>query len=163
MIYVSPSDSAWDTTRISREFRLISGDEEPAEGEVVPWADRADHPVYRYQSGASRFDFDTVREYMLPGEVPTQFWLRRTSLKQWQAIIAELQTSNYDALCLAIACCFVKVIGADVDFVRRDPKQPLSDENVDLLRELLCNAEFALLGHACMAAAAGLSAPEKKR
>lgn len=167
MTYVSLSEQ-WDYTRIAREkraIRIARGDEQLEEGEEppepVPWATEEDHPLARYLTGSSRFDLETVREYLLPDANPIEFKLRRASLRQWGRVV-DLHNSgrSYEAHVEVIAVTLDSIRGLDLKLGRKRHSDPISDEVLQELRLTIGDKEFALLGHACLAANAALTSPE---
>lgn len=164
MVYVSASDDAWDHERINREHRLIRGEEKPAEGEVIPWQSEDDHPVKRYVSGSARFDLATVRDYFKPDTKPVEFKLRRVGFPYpWTSIQDYIERGKLvDARVQAIAHTLASIDGVDFDFKRKKPSDPLDDDGLERLRDLIGDREFTMLGFACINANAALTSAEKK-
>lgn len=102
--YVDPLDpTAWDTSTIDEELAAMKRRNEEAKakaeaaGEDLPaeaLESAQDHPVYRYQSGKTRYQLDapvrwngadrTAREYLLPSAFIWQ--MRILDWKQWNEV-----------------------------------------------------------------------------
>lgn len=76
IVYVHPSDPAWDHERIARELK-----EYAAADPVKP---PSQHPVHRYWDGYTRYDVDAVAEYLKPDA--TRFYFKRIGVVDWQEI-----------------------------------------------------------------------------
>lgn len=148
-IFVPVMDDAWDMERIAREERIITGEEKPADGEVLPaWASIFDHPMTRYWSGASRGDLATVRGYLLANKVPTEIRCRRMSLPHW----TESKQWRERKLEVAheVACVRYGVVAVDNGFDEDGRAldlggSPLSDSAITKLRRLLGDVGFTQL------------------
>lgn len=86
ILYVHPSDEAWQRERIEAEQTAMK-----ARGE-----DPKQHPVARYQGGWTRYDLDamstvagearTPRDYLDESKQPTMWKLRRLDVAQWYEV-----------------------------------------------------------------------------
>lgn len=170
-IYVNPGDSAWDHDKIDSELRLIRiarGEEQADEGEelpAIPWTSEDEHPVKLYAGGASRYDLDTVREYLIADNRPTEFVLRRLSAADYADVKDELAQNRVGrARLMAIERGLVEIRGLDEWKPRRNKATGfLRRDSIEDLRELLEDLDFDLLGYACITASASLQDAEKKR
>jgi hypothetical protein len=160
--YILPGDSAWNTEKINYEMDILSGVAEPAEGEVYPWTTREDHPVVRFRNGASRFDIETIKDYLLPGEKPTYVVLRRATLGQWQSLQSLMEREvvkdgqvlgRTETLIAAIRFSFE----ACDDLGLKAPRGGLTDTQIETLREQVGDECFILLAYACLAVNRSLS------
>ena len=67
IVYVHPSDDAWDQDRIKADL-----------------ADKTDHPLQQYWGGYTRYDLTpAVQAYFKPDARPTKFYLRRLKWDEW--------------------------------------------------------------------------------
>jgi hypothetical protein len=190
MTYISPASKCWDFARLGREERALNvvlqlqelerqREAVVADGgstddidkmieterakvtETVPWQTQADHPMHRYRTGMSRYDVETVREYILPDARPIEYKLRRAKLRHWGHVVDLISSSRqYESRVEAIALSLDRVVGLEIDLGRESPGDPLSDEAIDELRQRIGDREFGLLGQACIIANAALSSPE---
>lgn len=86
IVYIHPSDSAWQTDRVAAEQAAMK-----ARGEEPKM-----HPVARYQGGWTRYDLDaqftlegkvvTARDYLDEAQQPTMWRLHRLNVAQWYEI-----------------------------------------------------------------------------
>lgn len=74
IVYVHPTDPAWDKDRIDRELKALRDDGKP----------ESQHPVLRYQGGFTRYDVDAIADYL--GSDATKFYFKRIGLFDWQQI-----------------------------------------------------------------------------
>lgn len=74
IVFVHPSDPAWDKDRIDRELKALRDDGKP----------ESQHPVLRYQGGFTRYDVDAIADYLGPDA--TKFYFKRIGLFDWQQI-----------------------------------------------------------------------------
>jgi hypothetical protein len=188
--YVFTDDSAWNRTKINRELDLISGLEDPEPGEVIPWQTRDDHPVVRFRDGSSRFDIDTIRDYLLPGVRPTFVVMRRLSQPAWLELQSLMERESNvlepvfdadgkprkdaDGKVMMMAARVVGrmaslswavqhgVVSID-DLGVRAGRQGLTDPQLDQLREQLGDERFVLLGYACLSVTRSLTPVESFR
>jgi hypothetical protein len=166
--YVRPNDPAWDHAKRARDLRIIAGEEKNEAGEKIesPWANDDEHPMARYFAGHTRFDLETVREYLLDNVKPMEFKLRRIEdLDDWGEICDHLKRGReYKARTMAIALSLVKVVGLDLEL--RKPKDrptaPLRNQILQELRHAIGERQFNLLGAACINANTALEPDEKK-
>lgn len=74
IVFVHRTDPAWDHERIDREIKALRDAGKPV----------SQHPVLRYRGGFTRYDLDTVADYLGPDA--TKFYLKRIGLFDWQQI-----------------------------------------------------------------------------
>ena len=74
IVYVHPSDSAWDHDRIRRELAEYKAAGKP----------ESTHPVMRYRNGHTRFDIEGVNGYL--GADATRWYFKRIAALEWQDI-----------------------------------------------------------------------------
>lgn len=72
IVYVHPSDPAWDHDRIKRELADLKKDDKPEHS----------HPVLRYQHGHTRFDIQAIQDYLGPDA--TRWYFKRIGAVDWQ-------------------------------------------------------------------------------
>lgn len=88
IVYVHPSDEAWDHARVAKEQAAMAAADPPQ--------DPLQHPFARYHGGWTRYDLDaqatvlgavvTVRDYLDESKQPTMWTLRRLGWEDWYAI-----------------------------------------------------------------------------
>jgi len=167
-VYVPEADPAWDHDRVLKELRWIDGSEEPPEGVVCPWQEKEDHPVIRYQTGASRYDLSTVSEYLDMSKKPTKFVLKRLSMKQFEesnalqercppGLYGQAEPRRY-----RVKHGLASVEGMEEVWNEKPTVLGYSDLQIESLRELIGDYEYMYLGHAIYLAAHPLSPLEKK-
>lgn len=171
MVYLDPGDSAWDRDKIDAEIRAIrikTGELEPEPKEEVPdvvWESVDEHPTILYSRGESRYDLDTVREYLIQDEKPTEFVLRRLKPEHYadvKDLLSQHQVGR--ARLKAIEMGLVEIRG---DFPWKPKRNKatgfLRRDSIEDLSEKLPELEFDLLGYACITASSSLKDSEKKR
>lgn len=188
--YIAVSDDAWDLDRVALEFnainkakrindeiealnsqlesrtdeqtaRLIELEQERDALDPLPWTTIDDHPYNRYRTGSSRFDLDTVREYLKPDSEPTIFTLQRAPLPLYKKVRSALEDGDKtEARMQAISASLESIEGLELPLIRQGGKLTLG--TLELLRERL-GEEFWALGYACIAANAELSSGENSR
>jgi hypothetical protein len=204
--YIFPDDDAWDRKKIDRELGLIDANrllESPSLSdelratllaeigdEVVPWANRDEHPVVQFRDGSARFDSSTIREYLLPGRKPSfvvmrsishTAWLDLQSLMEREVNVVELVmdedgkpkkdedgkpitvVTNVSGRAASLDCAIRHVVLSIDDLGVKASKQGLTDGQLEQLRELLGDDRFTLLGYACLASTRSLTPAESFR
>ena len=175
-IYIFASDDAWDHERITAEKSLVEAwaarraleaanaeaaarGEEPAplpELERVAWESWRDHPVARYQSGASRFDRATIAGYIKSGAKPTTVTLRHMSLSQWSELQAlfESEATGPGGETIGRTRTLIYSLRHGVEeFAELKIKagaRGLTDADLDALRRAIGDANWLALAYACM-------------
>jgi hypothetical protein len=176
-IVIFPQDSAWNNAKIEADTRAIDDrvrvderlaelrgrasldDEQRAElaaleaTEPCPWPSRADHPVARYHSGESRYDKKTIEPWLQPTSRPAMIILRRLSWAEYRAfwhIRSDLDNVP-EANAYAIRHGVVRAV--DLDGLawaaeRRDDSPPLTDTQLEQLRDRLGDGLIGLLAGA---------------
>lgn len=76
IVYVHPSDPAWDNDRIARELKEYR--------EADPPKPESQHPVRRYRDGHTRYDITQVQDYIGPDA--TKWAFKRIGAFDWQDI-----------------------------------------------------------------------------
>lgn len=196
-IFIFAGDDAWDSVRIEAEQTKIAERQAALALEQVdastpvppplPWQSWSEHPVSRYREGLSRFDIETVRDYLLPDKSPTLVKLRRMTHPQW----VELQTmfesertirepvvddagqqiTRLDGSPIIAASSVVgrlktlmfalrMVVVECGDLGVKAGARGLTDEQCDALRDQLGNDQFLALAYACLAATRALTPDE---
>lgn len=185
-VYIFPGDNAWDVEKINYEMDLIAGAVLPPDGEPCPWEAKSDHPVVRFRNGSSRFDLDTVADYLLPGTKPTRVELRRFSLGHWQNVQSTMEREvtvhhpvtdtegntvmdaegnpvtvptvhgRTESLVAAIRFGVEAIADCGIKAARAG----LADLQIESLREQIGDHYFMLLGYACLALNRSLTVEE---
>lgn len=161
-VLVLPNDSAWDHERIEREQDAIEKSrKDPAKRAACQWPSLEDHPIYRYNSGDSRFDLSTVQSYLKPEEDQVRFTLRRLPRRPHWRQVEHLnsQGRGVDARDYAVQHGLVEVYGLDFPLT---PNEPLDEADMDRLRSLVGDDGLAIIGYAVINVSRELTAPEKK-
>jgi hypothetical protein len=177
-IVIFPQDEAWNnakieadqlaiTARVRRDERIEAlrglanlDDAQRAELAALeancdpcPWASLADHPVSRYHAGESRYDKRTIEPWLHPTSRPAMIILRRLTWAEyrqfWHLRSDVGNTPEADAY--AIRHGVLRV--SDLDGVpwaldRRDDAPPLTDAQLEQLRDRLGDAHMRLLAGA---------------
>jgi hypothetical protein len=147
-------DYAWDKERIASEQAGIGEDKASA------WPSLSDHPFYRYIGGASRFDLNTVSQYLLPGHEPTRFTLRRLGFPEWKLVDHCIDQGRWvDARTLALQHALVSIEGLDVKI---NIDGPLDTATIDKLRGRIGDAGLVTLGNAAVIVSREILDAEKK-
>ena len=99
IVYVHPSDPAWNKERIDRELREYREAEKP----------ESTHPVLRYRGGFTRYDVAAVADYLAPDA--TRFYLKRIGAYDWQEIesLRESSPSPRKAFLRALALSLTRI------------------------------------------------------
>ena len=155
-------DTAWDQERIKREFAEIdaaAGD--PVKAAACQWAAPEDHPIYRYNSGASRFDLRTVEQYLIPGEEPVRITLRRLDDNgPWQQVLHLQEMGKHVAsVRYAMRAGIVEITGADVKIAGTT----LDDAEVARVRSIVSDVGLRVIGGAVINVSREIFDAEKKR
>lgn len=163
-VCVLTHDSAWDQERIDYEYSVLGGAEADETRPVIGVERLEDHPVWRYRTGESRGDLETVRAYLRDEEQPVRFVLRRLGLREWATMQNMISSSTFMARIYAISHALVRVDGCELKLSRGGSDAGrLSDADVNALRELCGDAGFMELTGMAMSVSAHITSAEKKR
>jgi hypothetical protein len=153
-------DYAWDKERIGREQAEIGKAIEDGDTSC-PWPTLADHPFFRYIAGASRFDLNTVSQYLLPGQEPVRFTLRRLGFSEWKQVDHCIDQGRWvDARTLALQHGLVGIEGLDVKI---NIDGPLDTATIEKLRGRIGDEGLVTLGNAAVIVSREILDAEKKR
>jgi hypothetical protein len=163
-VVILPNDSAWDHDRVKREKAAIMAAIDSGDTSTVAWPSLEDHPVEKYNTGASRFDLNTVLAYLLPDETPARFTLQRLDLPEWIKIEHFHDTGRLaDARLFALRFGLAEVDGLDGVKIVIDDAEPLDMATVGRLRSRIGDAGIGTLGAAVINVSRELLDAEKKR
>jgi len=145
--FVSWQDTAWDHERIDREDDLLVDDP---------------HPYALYQYGRSRFQLDTVREWLKPDEEPVIFTLRRLSLGEVAAAASTERRAGAEVAWASVWRLGLTAVSGLPVKLTQGLKRGLTDEDKDAIEEHIGHPACLEIGKAVIAASAPLSEDEKK-
>ena len=163
-VVILPADSAWDHERIKREQDLIEKAVADGDTSTVEWPSVEDHPVYKYNTGESRFDLTKVQAYLQPTESPARFTLRRLGLDEWMRVQHLQETGRMvDARLFALRHGLVEVDGLDGVKIGLASDEPLDMATVGRLRRRIGDQGINTIGAAAINVSRELLDAEKKR
>lgn len=155
---IAKSDPAWDYDRALEEIRYIED----------TGGDTAQHPLFAYLHGRTRYDLDTPahvgeelrtpRDYLRPGTVPVLWTCRRLRIAE----VAECRDlggrrGQLEAFRLAVT----GVSGVDIE-VPQGPARSMTERAVEKICEHVGATVVWEVGEAAMVASEAPTASEKK-
>jgi hypothetical protein len=158
-------DSAWDEERIRREQDEIeAARKDPVKAASCEWPTIEDHPIYRYNSGASRFDLRTVEQYLKPDSDPVRITLRRLDDDgPWQQVLhLQEQDRHVAARRFAMRHGLVEISGCATP-AQFDPDEPLDKTAIARVRGIVGDRGLTTIGAAVINVSREIFDAEKKR